>query len=290
MKRVLITGARGTLGPYIIQALSEKKYTILATYKKTLNVVNKKQVEKVFEEFKPHYVIHLAAITNVEFCEKNPKKAHVTNTQGTIHIAQACKKHDATLIFTSSSAVFKGKKTGTKETEPHSPVNYYGTTKTEAEKYILSHLKKFVILRSGWMIGGGRKEKKFISYIIADIRNNRKVKAVNDKFGTIAYAKELAEYIKSLIDIKSEYGIYHFGSKGFCTRYDMAKEIVKILKKKAIIQSVSSNAFRNVFFAPRPTYEILKSTKHIHNNTWRASLRNYIVGECMETIQKDSMY
>jgi len=278
MKRVLVTGANGTLGLYIGKLFkNEYRYTGLG--KKELDVTDIKQVGKLIRLYKPDIIIHLAAITNVDKCEKFPKKTYLVNTQGTKNIVDICRKENIILVFLSSSAIFPGQKKGYTETDIPNPINVYGKSKLEAENYIKENLKKFFIVRTGWIIGGGKKEKKFVSFIINDILSGRKIKVVNDKFGTLAYAKNLAEFLKIILENNLSFGTYHFGSKGVCSRLDIATQIAKIFKKETVIQPVSSNNFKESFFAPRPKFEVLKSTKIPFRSTWKNTLKQYLQDE-----------
>lgn len=274
--KVIITGSNGVVGSYISSIFDEDNYNLRLTTHSDLDVANKNNVFGIFRSFKPNLVIHLAAETDVDLCERKPTDAFRVNTEGTGNIVSACLIHNSTLIFTSTAGLFNGSKRGFYEEDYPSPLNNYAKSKFMAERLIQNLLKKYYIVRAGWMIGGGKKEKKFISYVLNKIKKNEKINAVNDLYGTITYAKELVSFIKSLHENKNEYGIYHFGSSGVASRYDIAREVAKVLKSSAEIIPVSSEEFSDRFFAPRPKNEILKSRKIIFLNSWKKSLADYI--------------
>ncbi len=277
-KRILITGSAGTVGSYTSTLFPE--FTLLLTTKNDLDVTKKSMVASVIHKFTPDYVLHLAAKTNVDECEKNPQEAFLTNARGTENIAKACKNVNATLIYLSTSAVFNGKKRFYTEKDSPDPINTYGKTKLQGEDAIQKLLKKYFIVRAGWIIGGGIKEKKFISYMLQQIRDGKKeLRVVNDKFGTITYAKELLKFIKDLLPTKN-YGVYHFGSSGVCSRFTLAKHLVKLLEKETIqIQPVASALFANSFSAPRPTYEVIRSQHTTFPSSWKKNIQEYITNE-----------
>ena len=159
MSKILITGSKGTLGRYLTTSLADSLHTLIPTDRRTLNITKKDRVREYISQTKPDVVIHLAALTNVDECERHTKKALRVNTDSTRNIADACKEANALLIFLSTSAIFSGDKKGYKETDPPAPANFYGKTKLMAEEYITRILKKHIIIRAGWMIGGGKKEK-----------------------------------------------------------------------------------------------------------------------------------
>lgn len=277
--KVLVTGGKGSLASYIPKVFTRDKFRLLLTGKNTLDVTSKKKIFKKIGDFRPDVVIHLAAMTNVDECEKNPKKCFLVNAEGTRNVAEACKKVGSLLIYMSTSAVFEGRKKGCFENDKPNPVNVYAKAKLKGEEFIKKNLKRFFIVRAGWIIGGGKKEKKFISIIIKLSRENKEIKVADDKFGTIVYAKDLAEFFRRLSLEKLPYGIYHFGTKGICSRLDIAKEVFATLKKKVKIVPVDSSEFSTNYPAPRPDYEILKSKKIKFTKDWKKSLRGYLLSE-----------
>lgn len=278
-RKILVTGSNGTVGSYIPFSFSHD--ALFLTTRKTLDITDKKTVNRIFENICPNVVIHLAAKTNVDECEKNSEEAYFVNAQGTQNIAEACSKYGATLVYVSTAAVFNGKKKYFTEKDQPDPVNIYGKTKLLGERIIQKLIKNHIIIRAGWIIGGGSMEKKFISYILQQVNQGiEEIYVVNDKFGTLTYAKELAEYMQSLLDTHM-YGVFHFGSTGVCSRYEIAKHVMSILDKKISIKPVSSSMFADRFFAPRPQYEVIKSLKipSACLNSWEKSLTDYIVNQ-----------
>lgn len=277
--KVLVTGGKGSLASYFPRVFSKDKFKLLMTGKDALNVTNKKKVFKKIGDFRPDVVIHLAAMTNVDECEKNPKKCFLVNTEGTRNVAEACKKFGSLLVYMSTSAVFEGRKKGYFENDKPNPVNIYAKAKLKGEEFIKKNLKRFYIVRAGWIIGGGKREKKFISIIIKLSKKNKEIKVAEDKFGTIVYARDLSEFFKRLSLEKLPYGVYHFGTHGICSRLDIAKEVFATIKKTVKIIPATSNEFLGKYPAPRPDYEVLKSRKIKFSKDWRKSLREYLLSE-----------
>lgn len=279
--KILVTGGMGTVASYAKAIFNESAVFIMG--KADLDVTKIDQIEKVFDEIKPTAVIHLAALTNVDLCEKNPDLATQINTSGTKNIVVMTKKHNIPLVYISTSAVFDGKNLpdgGYSEEDKSQPANIYAKTKLLGEKAIEKNLKNYIIVRGAWMIGGGKKEKKFISYIFKKIKNGETLRVVNDRFGTLTYAKDLLEFVKERLN-KKEFGLYHFGSMGMCSRYDIANFIKKELKSSSIIKPVSSKEFSEQFPAPRPIYEVIKSVRFPFKSSWQTVLKNYMKTELL---------
>src|SRR3989338_11673281 len=119
------------------------------------------------------------------------------------------------MIYISTGSVFNGeKKEPYVETDKVSPSNKYGVSKYEGERVVESLLSRFYIVRASWMIGGGKNDKKFVRKIMDKIMSEVKsIKVVNDKFGSITYAKDLLYGIKELIKT-DRFGIYHMTNGG----------------------------------------------------------------------------
>lgn len=274
--KILVTGGMGTVGSYVKAIFNEGAVFIMG--KMDLDVTKIDKVNKVFNKIKPTAIIHLAALTNVDLCEKNPNLAKQINIIGTKNIVSMAKKYDIPLVYISTSAVFNGKELineGYSEKDIPQPVNIYAKTKLLGEKIVQQNIKNYIIVRGAWMIGGGKKEKKFISYIFNKIKNGDTVQVVNDKFGTLTYAKDLLEFVKERLS-KKEFGLYHFGSTGMCSRYDIANFIKNALKSQSIIEPVSSKEFIKQFPAPRPIYEVIKSVNFPFKKSWQSVLRKYV--------------
>lgn len=280
-RKILVTGGLGTVGSYAKAVFNEDAVFIMG--KGDLDVTKIDQVEKIFDKIKPTAVIHLAALTNVDLCEKNPDQASKVNADGTKNITLMAKKHCVPLVYISTSAVFEGKKLvngGYSEEDKPKPANIYAQTKLLGEEAIKEIFNNYIIVRGAWMIGGGKKEKKFISYIFDKIKNGETLKVVDDRFGTLTYAKDLLNFVKERLDRK-EFGLYHFGATGTCSRYDIANFIKIALNSKATIIPVSSKEFANQFPAPRPTYEVIKSIKFPFQSSWQTVLKKYLESDLL---------
>lgn len=292
-KMILVTGSAGMVGSYAQEAFSD--YNLMLTdivdgylY---LDVQDRSAVFELINSKKPDYVCHLAAATDVDRCELEPDWAFRVNAEGTRNIALACKESGITMIYISTGAVFSGeKKTPYRENDHISPSNKYGVSKHEGEKIVQSLLNRFYIIRASWMIGGGCIDKKFVGKVMHKIMLGEKnIKVVNDKFGSITYAKDLLYGIRELIKT-DKCGTYHMTNGGMCSRYDIAKEIVNILGKSEVeIIPVSSDEFP--LPAPRGYSEALENYRLNlmglnHMSPWKEALKEYIKEELLPSCNR----
>ena len=172
-KKLLVTGAGGMVGHYAKGIFSNFDLTFsdISGHFEKLDVTDPIVAKEVILKIKPHIVLHLAAITDVDMCQRDEKLAYKCNQSGTKNVALACKDINAAMIYISSGSVFSGALgRPARETDAPDPVNIYGKSKLAGEKEVSSILKKYYIIRAGWMIGGGPdKDKKFVGKIMKKI-------------------------------------------------------------------------------------------------------------------------
>lgn len=233
----------------------------------------------------PDAVMHLAAETSLELCEKDVPHAYLTNTIGTRNLAWVCRDLDIPMVYISSIGVFDGAKPDPyDENDVPNPINVYGRTKWAGEVIIESVLKKYFIVRAGWMIGGGEREKKFVALIIQQIRNgSRQIQVVTDKIGTPTYNVDFARGLAWLIS-STHYGTYNLSSGAIVSRYQVAQKILQVLGRTdvALIGITSDSQYiRDNFPTVRPRSETMRSIRTAALNlncmrSWDVALEEYL--------------
>jgi dTDP-4-dehydrorhamnose reductase len=268
-KEVLITGGNGTVGTYF----SQYKNAYVAT-RKDFDIRDSAQVNAFIRKNKPKTIIHLAAMTNVDECEKNPVMAYETNLGGTLNIAKAAATGDIHLIYVSTSGVFEGNRRTPYSTKHRpSPLSVYTRSKYLAEIACRDIVPRLTIARAGWVFGGGEFDKKFIGMMTRQLQSGvKELKAVSDVYGCPTYAHDLAQALWGLHE-ESKYGLFHIVNKGHASRYQIAEEIIKILKSQAMLIPASVHDFP-AFAAPRPKFEVIKPNLKLRS--WKKALKEYL--------------
>jgi dTDP-4-dehydrorhamnose reductase len=293
-ERVLITGAGGMLGNAVYPYFAKRFSSVVATDKDpnetwldTLDVRDTPALRSAFARVKPKIVLHLAACTDLEFCEVHKDVARETNAGATAEVAKLCEETGATMVYISTAGVFDGTKEGFyTEADPPNPIMVYGQTKYDGELLAAKHCSRHFVVRAGWMVGGGAaKDHKFVHHILGQIVSGaKKIHAVNDRFGTPTYTHDFALNLFKLLDSKA-YGTYHMVCEGAGTRYDVAREILDIAGQDEIdLVSVDSSFFAGNYFAPRPVSEMmtnanLRSLGINAMRPWRDALKDYMTRE-----------
>lgn len=285
--KILVTGSSGMLGCDICKVFSASNQVIGIDIAKDevsyhADILDPASVNEIFLKEKPDLVIHAAAFTDVDGCEKDPQKAHKVNTEGTRNIAEASSKINAPLIFISTDFVFSGDKDFPyKEDEETGPINVYGKTKWEAENLLNEYCKDYAIVRTGWLYGRGGKN--FVDTIINKAKRDKVLKVVDDQRGSPTYTKDLAQALLGLVtsgDISGS-SVYHVSNAGDSSWYEFAKEIVSLVKdaRDVIVKPIKSSELGRA--ATRPKYSVLDTEKFekytgCRMRPWKEALREYI--------------
>jgi dTDP-4-dehydrorhamnose reductase len=270
-ERVLITGCGGMLGRAMYQTFSEKYETVLATdidlnidWLSYLDVREFDKCIEVFELFKPDIVLHLAAHTDLEYCETNHEDSWATNALGTENIGFLAQKHNCVMVYISTAGIYGGEQEYFSDFDTPNPLSHYGKGKYYGERYVLEKVSKSFVFRPGWMMGGGpQKDKKFVNKIYKQIIAGKKeLYVVDDKLGTPTYTFDFARSISKVIET-GYYGLYNQVCGGSCSRFDVAVELIKLLgiEDKIKVTKVDSDYFKEEYFAPRPYSEKLINLK-----------------------------
>jgi len=249
-----------------------------------LDVCDPTAVMKAVADAAPDLILHLAAATDVDRCEQEPDVAYRTNAMGTQNVALACLAHDVPLVYISTAGVFAGDKPEPYiEFDSPNPANIYGRSKLAGEQIVASLLRRYYIVRAGWMVGGGDRDKKFVGKITRLIRDGHtQIQAVDDKWGSPTYAKDLLGGIRRLVDT-GFYSLYHMVNQGCCSRYEVALVIRDALQRPDVqVAPVSSDRFP--LPAPRARSEAMRNLKLEllgleGMRPWQDAVREYILTE-----------
>jgi dTDP-4-dehydrorhamnose reductase len=231
-----------------------------------LDITDSERIYKEVTRINPDIVIHTAAYTDVDGCEKNRDLAFRVNALGTRNIALACQRFDTELLYISTDYVFGGEKN-----EPYlefdrpNPQSTYAKSKYWGELYIMWLLNKFYIVRSSWLFG--KNGENFVNRILNLAKKKEEIEVVNDQTGSPTYTKDLARAIAQLIGAEGEdsttrakpYGIWHITNSGQCSWYEFAKEILR--DTGVLVKPITSEKLNRP--ARRPKFSVLD------NYVWR---------------------
>jgi len=302
--KVLITGALGMLGRALADVFQgdelsglvreESKSDRIKLY--ACDITEGARVRQVVDSLKPDVVIHGAAYTDVDGCERDRDKAFRVNFEGTKNLVDAVGGMKCFFIFISTDYVFDGSKKGAyTEEDSTRPLSVYGQSKLKAEEYIRScvtgdqkkkYAAHFLMVRTSWLYGKGGRN--FVDTMIRLGDEKASLDIVSDQRGRPTYTVDLAKALKRVVlkyPWKNKLGsdgtidILHIANSGETTWADFAEEIFRLMGKKIQISRISSQELNRP--APRPANSVLNTSRYEKLTgdplrSWKEALREYL--------------
>lgn len=290
MKKIYVAGCGGMLGEaFYVQFRKDYqlKCTDIDLNEKWLGYLDFRNYEayrKDVLEFKPDYLFHLGAFTDLEYCELNISETYRTNTLSVENACYIANELSIPLLYISTAGIFDGNKELYDDWDIPNPLGHYARSKYAGELFVKENVRKHLICRAGWMMGGGPlKDKKFIQKIMYQLKEGKKeLFIVNDKNGTPTFTHDFAGNVKALLE-KEYWGLYNMVCGGQTSRLEVAEVLLDILglKEKVKISPVQSDYYKEIYFAQRPACERLINRKlEIRNlnlmRDWKIALKEYI--------------
>lgn len=281
MKKLLVTGASGFLGWNLCQ-LAKQQWQVYGTYFSKaveipdVNIIKAdlrdfEQLKRLFLEIQPAAVIHTAAQSNPNFCQTNREESYLINVTTSCNIAGLCSDYAIPCAFTSTDLVFNGLNPPYRETDPVSPINYYGEQKVMAEQGMLKIYPKTAVCRMPLMFGiAPSGATSFIQPFIKALREGKELSLFTDEFRTPVSGKTAASGL--LLALEKVEGIIHLGGKERISRYEFGRVMAEVLQLsqdqlKGCLQKDVPMA------APRPEDVSLESSKAFNLGYQPLSLR-----------------
>jgi len=234
--------------------------------------------------FKPDYLFHLGAYTDLEFCELNADETYNTNTLAVENAVYIANELDIPLLYISTAGIFDGAKEFYDDWDQPNPLGVYARAKYMGELFVVGNVRRHLVCRAGWMMGSGpKKDKKFIQKLMKQIKDGkRELFIVDDKDGTPTYTHDFAGNVKALLE-REYWGLYNMVCGGQTSRLEVARELLRIINLSETIKltPVGSDYFKDTYFAERPPCERLINRKlNIRNmnmmRDWKVALKDYI--------------
>jgi dTDP-4-dehydrorhamnose reductase len=215
-------------------------------------------------EFRPDFLFHLGAFTDLEYCEEHPDETYVTNTLAVEHAVHIANELGIPLLYISTAGIFDGAKETYDDWDQPNPLGHYARSKYMGERFVVENCGQHLVCRAGWMMGGGpAKDKKFIQKLMKQLRDGaRQLFVVDDKLGTPTYTRDFARNVELLLST-GLWGVYNMVCPGVTSRLEVARYLIQTLGLEETIEvtPVASDHFAAEYFAARPASERLITAK-----------------------------
>lgn len=266
MKKVLLTGSNGLLGQKLIERIirqkdfelvatsrGENRYPIKTGYEyAALEVTSREEVFQILEKYRPDAVIHTAAMTNVDTCEKEREACKILNVDAVRYLAEACLKLDIQLVHLSTDFIFDGLNGPYDEEAVPNPLSYYGQTKLAAEQILENSACRYAILRTIIVYGivNDMSRSNIVLWAKGALEKGQPINVVDDQWRMPTLAEDLAEICLLAVQ-KNAQGIFNASGK------DMMS-IIELVQRVAIFWQLDSSLIKPISAAtlnqtaPRP--------------------------------------
>ncbi len=236
MMKILLFGKHGQLGWELhrtLQCLGE----VVAFDFPEVDFKAPNTLGPLVKDLKPDVVVNAAAYTDVDKAEAEKDKARLINTEAPGVLAVACRKVGAVLIHYSTDYVFDGRKgVPYVEDDAPNPLNVYGRTKLDGEQAVLAEGVISLIFRTAWVYS--LRRENFVTKVLRWARSQKELRIVDDQISNPTWARALAEVTALLLARTNQNvsswaldrrGLYHIAGRGFASRYELARSIVRDL-------------------------------------------------------------
>ena len=270
MQKLLVTGSSGFLGWNLCQ-YAQATWEVYGTYfshnvklpgvtSTKIDLRNFNALQQLFLDVQPDAVVHTAAAAQPNFCQTHPEESYSINVTASLNIARLCGKHGIPCAFTSTDLVFDGKNRFYKETDPVSPISYYGEQKVEAEQKMSEIYHAIALCRMPLMFGlASPVSPSFIQGFISNLKAGKEINLFVDEFRTPANATAAAQGLLLAINQKVQ-GVLHLGGKERISRYDFGLLLADIMQLPKTLIKPGKQADVEMA-APRSPDTSLDSTK-----------------------------
>jgi dTDP-4-dehydrorhamnose reductase len=260
--KVLITGASSLPGyRTTIEALRRKHEVIGLCYshpipiederlkKVSIDITRPGDLRKLILEERPDVIIHMAALGDVDLCERDKALAWRTTVEPSVEVASAASRVGSFAVYLSTDYVFDGERGNYREDDIPSPVNYYGLVKLMGEIAFLSSCPSCAIVRASSIYGFGPGRANFAKHLLEKLRAGEPVKALIDQYTSPTQASLLGRAVMEVAEGKLE-GIFHVVGERM-SRYEFAVKVAEALGlDKSLVQRAEMKDMK--WIAKRP--------------------------------------
>jgi dTDP-4-dehydrorhamnose reductase len=258
--KLLITGASGLVGARLSEAASHVGHEVIETYDQheidksnafRVDIKNRKAMERIMKKTSPDATIHLASITDVDLCEREPELANSVNANATRILAEECLNTGSHFVYVSTDYVFDGRQGNYTEQDQPNPINTYGLSKLRGEEATHEASATFCVARTSVVYGWGRRSRpNFGSWTYSELKAGRPIRVVEAQYCSPTLNSQLAVMLLEVAE-KQLAGIIHLAGASRLSRYQFALEMADEfhLDKKLIIPT---NAKSSSWVAERP--------------------------------------
>ncbi len=258
---IVVTGCRGQLGAELCRQFGEKAVGLDLP---EFDLTDRPGVLAALAAIRPRAVINTAAFTLVDRAEQEPDRCRAVNVDGVVHLVEACRQLDCTLVQISTDYVFGQdccRPTPYRETDAPDPQGIYAQSKLESER-VASGWPKHLIVRTCGLYGrlAERSAGNFVETMLRLATTGKRLRVVDDQRCTPSYTPHVVRAMRFLLNVET-HGVYHVTNAGDATWCEFAREIFRQSGLAVPVDPITSAEWGAP--APRPTYSVLDGSKYL---------------------------
>jgi dTDP-4-dehydrorhamnose reductase len=237
--RVLLTGASGQLGAYLVDRLIAAGHDPIAWSGTAagrrgdvplirVDLVDPAATSRALAAADPELILHAAGISSAEAVLRDPQQAHSVNIEATARLADWCARRDRRLVYTSTDLVFDGRRSWYREDDPAEPILAYGRTKRAAEPHVEA-VPRGLVARISLLYGPSRCGRPaYFDRTIAALRRNEPQTFFEDEYRTPLDLATAAEVLVRLAGSGAT-GVVHVGGAERVSRFALIRRAATAL-------------------------------------------------------------
>jgi dTDP-4-dehydrorhamnose reductase len=222
-RRVLVTGATGTLGRAMARLCDHRGLDHVLTSRAELDVADPASIRAALARHRPWAVVNTAGYVRVADAEREPERCRRENVEGAARLAEACAEAGIPYLTFSSDLVFDGLKGSPYvEGDPTSPAGVYGATKAEAERLVLQAHPRALVARTSAFFGPWDRHN-FVWAALNAVAAGRAFEAGRDVVSP-TYVPDLVHGALDLL-IDGGEGLWHLANRGSLSWAELARTV-----------------------------------------------------------------
>ncbi|HWT12897.1 MAG TPA: SDR family oxidoreductase [Allosphingosinicella sp.] len=268
-RKLLITGATGTLGSAFARLCEERALPFRTTGRAELDLEDEASIASALRRFRPWAVINAAGFVRVADAEREPEACFAANAEGAGRLARACAAAGIPLVTFSTDLVFDGSAGRPyHEGDAVSPTSVYGRSKAEAERSVLSSGADALVIRTSAFFGPW-DAYNFAWSVLARLARGEAVRACRRTEVSPTYVPDLCHAALDLL-IDGETGLWHLANSGSVSWHDFARRVAEGAGLDATLVLAED--------APASTSTALTSRRGIMLRSFESALDDYLAG------------
>ncbi len=236
--RILVTGASGLLGAnFVLAALQRGKEVAAVCHVHPLffpgaetivaDLTDANSTKMIIRAWRPDWIVHCAALTDVDWCETHPEETWAVNVGVTRNLAAVSRAHGSGLVYISTDSVFDGTRGHYAETDTVGPLNVYARSKQAGEEAVQAAGGRYLIVRTNIYGWNAVDKMNLAEWVLSRLEQGQVVPGFTDVTFSPILVNDLSDLILDMLERRLT-GLYHVAGAESCSKYEFACQLAAI--------------------------------------------------------------